>query len=130
MRKWDCSLMASREIRMVIADNTAIINGLQVTEIKIDNLPNTRGLNMEATYALLRADPKTKTFLNTHGKCSANMSNWSKETRQLLDDLIESMENDLIPRHFEENNQSNITEETRDAKTRLESEQHEDPHQV
>jgi hypothetical protein len=116
---------------MVVADNISIINGLQVTEITIVNMPKTRGVGMEATYALLQADPKTKTVLNTHGKCSANMSNWSEDTLKILTSLIESMENDLLPKHFTETNNNNAEETKNESRTRSEpSEQREEPHQV
>lgn len=100
------------------------INGLHITEVKITNeravitrvyneeeidptKPPTAAV-MEAVYATLeaRTDPvaglNRQTVLHTHGRCTATPQNWSRGTLQLLAELLDSMEKDLIPRHFQE----------------------------
>jgi hypothetical protein len=39
--------------------------------------------------------------LTTHGKCTAYTTNWSDKTHECVKALLESMENDLLPRHFD-----------------------------
>lgn len=53
----------------------------------------------------------TEPVIFTHGKCTAGPSNWSDRTRELLRELIDSMEQDLLPQHF------NITKEVIHART-------------
>lgn len=75
------------------------INGLRVMEVEIQNMPAMPAPEMRATYALLSISAKAAP--QTHGKCSAYPSNWSKRTNELLAELLESMEEDLLPRHFD-----------------------------
>lgn len=85
------------------------INGIQVTEVDIRALPG-RPQTMDAVYALgdfteqpgagTDGDPRFS-LQHTHGRCSANTNNWSERTMNLLEELISSMEEDLLPRHFE-----------------------------
>lgn len=86
---------------MIYSDAKPVINGLQVTEVKVVNLPNTVGLNMDAVYALVEVDPRTKALRNTHGRCTASAFGWSERTAKLLKSLLESMEEDLVIKHFE-----------------------------
>ena len=76
------------------------INAIQVAEVTIQNLPNTR-LSVHATYALGETDKDAATLYGTHGKCTAYTGNWSEGTMKLLNKLLSSMEEDLLPRHFE-----------------------------
>lgn len=87
---------------MKILEHECKINGLSVTEITVKRLPNMLQ-TLEATYALGEfAMKKGKDmFVGTHGRCTAYTSNWSKGTMKLLDELMNSMEEDLLPRHFE-----------------------------
>ena len=84
---------------MLVCDAESKINALQVTEVSITNFPNS-GLVVNATYALMEYDVKSKAVVGTHGKCTANPKNWSEETLQLMKDLMVAMEEDLTPRHF------------------------------
>lgn len=80
------------------------INGLHVAEVTIANMPSTP-ITMDAQYALGRAEKSptgNEVLQETHGKCSAFTNNWSETTMNLLHSLIDSMEQDLLPRHFEE----------------------------
>lgn len=89
---------------MKICDDACLINAIHVAEIAINNtssFANGQGIVMTATYALAIGDPKTQKIQSTHGKCTATPQNWSKETIEKLNDLIDSMEHDLIPRHFD-----------------------------
>jgi hypothetical protein len=88
---------------MKIAGATSRINGLHVVEVTIKNLPSTP-ITMDAIYALGVAEksPTGRAVLQeTHGQCSAYTTNWSKKTMDLLAEMIHSMEEDLLPRHFE-----------------------------
>ena len=87
---------------MKIMDHGCKINGLSVTEVTIKALPNvTRA--MEAVYALGEFAKKGEDnmFIGTHGRCTAYSHNWSEDTMKLLDELLSSMEEDLLPRHFD-----------------------------
>ena len=84
---------------MKACDAESRINALQVTEIEISNFPD-HGTIVNATYALVDYDEKAKKVVHTHGRCTANTNNWSPETLDLIQELIESMETDLLPRHF------------------------------
>jgi hypothetical protein len=76
-----------------------IINGVQVMEVQIKTYA---GLQVEAAYALVHHYKQGKTPMqDTHGKCTAGPGAWSKETLERLQELLESMETDLISRHFE-----------------------------
>jgi hypothetical protein len=87
---------------MKIMEHGCRINGLSVTEVTIKRLPNMHR-TMEATYALGEFAKKKdeNLFIGTHGRCTAYTQNWSKDTTKLLDELLSSMEEDLLPRHFE-----------------------------
>jgi hypothetical protein len=71
------------------------INGLVIAEATINNY--TGMPSMEATYALLEHGSGMPM---THGKCTANQSNWSGRTIELMEELIESMSDDLMAVHF------------------------------
>jgi len=91
---------------MKICDDACLINALHVVEIAISNTTpyvGGKGMLMTATYALAIGDPKNQQIQSTHGKCTATPQNWSKETLEKLVDLIDSMEHDLLPRHFDRN---------------------------
>jgi hypothetical protein len=123
---------------MRITKGECKINGIHVTEVTIKNLhPTSVGVQgqemspvMEAVYATIEGKEEKKelgtrsSVVHTHGRCTAYPSNWSKDTLQLLRDLLESMEIDLLPRHFSES----VAMEQDDA--RIESERHEEARQV
>jgi hypothetical protein len=89
---------------MKICDDACLINALHVVEVSITNTTSFvkgKGIVMNATYAFAIGDPKNQSIQSTHGKCTATPLNWSKETLEKLADLIDSMEHDLLPRHFD-----------------------------
>lgn len=71
------------------------INGLVIAEATINNYTDMP--SMVATYALLEHGSDAPL---THGKCTANQSNWSARTLELMEKLIESMGDDLMQVHF------------------------------
>jgi len=82
------------------------INGLQVREIRIQmGEPLITGgkrsdtFSIEAAYATAEISEKGD-VLFTHGKCTAGSSMWSQRTWEALHELIDSMEEDLLPQHF------------------------------
>lgn len=95
---------------MKVIERGCKINGLQVTEVTIKDLPNAQR-TMDAVYALgefkklpaldERGLPVTA-LTGTHGRCTAYTTNWSENTMKLLAELLSSMEEDLLPRHFVE----------------------------
>ena len=96
------------------------INGLQVVELSYDLNPS--GLPViQISYALTAADPSTKKVLHTHGKVTASGGNLSAPTWELLKQLLTSIEQDLIPRHFntdkEKTNEQTGTTATRQEET-------------
>jgi len=80
--------------------SACIINGLHVIQVTI----NTHmGHVMEADYALVHREVNQKSgrlISDTHGKCTAGPTVWSKETLERLSALLDSMESDLVSRHF------------------------------
>jgi hypothetical protein len=92
------------------------INALQVTEITVTNFPDS-GTVMNAVYALVEYDHKLTRVVGTHGKCTANPKNWSEDTLQLMKELIASMEEDLIPRHFATQLNPNTEKNDNDKRT-------------
>jgi hypothetical protein len=118
---------------MKICDDACLINALHVVEVTINNTVSyvkgsgeqRKGIVMSATYALAIGDPKNQSIQSTHGKCTATPQNWSKETLEKLADLIDSMENDLLPRHFDVMPKTeqvlNILQEKNDDETRTET---------
>ena len=84
-------------------DGRCKINGLLVAEVDIAHMPG-KPLTMDAKYALgvAQALPTgAVTLQETHGQCSAYTNNWSERTMELLTQLLDSMERDLLPRHFD-----------------------------
>lgn len=81
---------------------------------------------MDTVYALLDVDERTKAVRNTHGRCTAGTFGWSEQTQKLLKELIDSMEDDLIERHFK----TTGTKESTDGKTGIESERTAEPENV
>jgi len=89
---------------MITTESDCRINGLHITEVKAE-VPVEGGLPcMTATYATLEAlaeKPGLPARLaHTHGRCNAFPGNWSKETIDLLAELLKSMEEDLLSQHF------------------------------
>lgn len=74
------------------------INGLQLTELKYENLIGTPVLSI--TYALTQVHPKTLKLIHTHGKVTATGANLSRPTLDLFGKAIAAMEEDLAARHF------------------------------
>lgn len=104
---------------MKIAGATSFVNGVHIMEARID-ATNILVLKMDATYALAQitpmqeGDPDGPRNIQTHGKCTAYPNNWSAKTYELLRTLFESMEEDLLPRHFNVNKEdSHGTDEER-----------------
>lgn len=93
---------------MKTTEAEARVNGVHLTEITITAKLelNQTPPEMTATYALVeyhvrdQKHPDGRKF--THGKCTAYRWNWSKGTLELLEQLMSSMESDLLPRHFVE----------------------------
>ena len=58
---------------------------------------------MDAVYALGQGveGEGGRKLTSTHGRCTANTNNWSEDTMKLLSELLNAMEEDLLPRHFE-----------------------------
>lgn len=86
---------------MKVLEHSCKINGIQVTEVTIKDLPNGQR-TMDAIYALGEYKSEKHLLTGTHGRCTAYTQNWSESTMKLLTELLSSMEEDLLPRHFEE----------------------------
>ena len=76
-------------------DAECFIDGVHIVEINIQHSVN-HSPSMNAVYALVA----TKERKGSHGRCEATTNAWSKRTTKILEELIESMESDLITRHF------------------------------
>ena len=117
---------------MKTTEATARVNGVHVMEAHID-IMSPIFVKMEATYALVRAekknpsDPESGLDVETHGKCTAYPNNWSEKTVRCLHELLDSMEEDLLPQHFEIDND---TKEAFDDATGTEHRGEEGPAQV
>ena len=89
---------------MITTEAECRINGVHVTEVKIESSVEAEQVAMSAVYATLEAladKPGGKPRLAyTHGRCTATPNNWSNKTLDMLRDLLKSMERDLLSRHF------------------------------
>lgn len=97
---------------MIITDSDSRITGLQIGEITVQCLKEPHA--MDAKYALVSVRnavtgklvkqlPHTEPVnVSTHGACTAYHHNWSDETLKRLEELIASMERDLVHIHFME----------------------------
>ena len=87
---------------MKVTERKCKINGIHIAEVTLKNMPNT-SLTLEAIYALGEMEERQgrHVITGTHGKCTAYAHCWSKGTMELLEELMRSMEEDLLPRHFE-----------------------------
>lgn len=110
---------------MIIAERRCVINTIKIMEVTITAAAHPSNA-MTAIYALGQGVKQTEgtRLLATHGRCTANPSNWSKGTIELLNKLLESMEEDLLPRHFEE------TAGTEDTNEGIKSRADEDASQI
>ena len=115
---------------MKICDDACLINALHVVEIAVNNTTSysNGSISMTATYALAVGDPSKQKIQSTHGKCTATARNWSKETLEKLADLIDSMEHDLLPRHFDV--MPKQTSKEKDDETGPETGRHEETPQI
>jgi len=87
------------------AEDECKINGLQVREVRVQmgeplmaGGKRTDTFAIEAVYATAEISDKGEVL--THGRCTAGSSVWSQRTWEALHELIESMEDDLLPQHF------------------------------
>lgn len=96
---------------MILADR-CVINTIKIMEMTV-TVTEYPGFSMNAVYALGEGEEREgkQRLLATHGRCTATPNNWSKDTIELLRKLVESMEKDLLPRHFEETAGSEDTDE-------------------
>jgi hypothetical protein len=78
------------------------VNGVKVFEMDVKSYPDSLS-NVQITYALAQLDEVggELKLVGTHGKATANHTNLSEKSKALLDELIQSMETDLLPRHFD-----------------------------
>lgn len=81
------------------------INGLQVREVNVlMGEPLATGGKKTDTYAIdavyATAEVSDDGNVVTHGRCTAGSSVWSQRTWEALHELVESMEDDLLPQHF------------------------------
>lgn len=83
---------------MKLTDNTCRINGVVLTELKYENI----GVPvLSLMYALAEGKrDKVPRLLNTHGKVTASGKQLSKASLDLFAELVESIERDLLQRHF------------------------------
>jgi len=91
------------------------INGLQLTELKYENLVGTPVVLI--TYALTELAPKTKKLVHTHGKVTATGANLSQKTWELFQQFLTAAEADLESRHFDTTTTEKVTEEKEDGTT-------------
>lgn len=105
------------------------INGILLTEFKYENLTGTP--SVEIVYALTEGKVKegVPQILHTHGKVTASGRQLSVPTLKLLKQLVEAIEEDLLPRHFGTNNSKKVTEENEDA-TGIATEEPESTNQI
>jgi len=103
---------------MIITKADCRINGLHILEVTITTqpAPGYRPV-MVASYVKVEEQDlgDGRKVLNTHGKCTTTPVtqrgvDWSENTKRLLDELLESMEQDLLPRHFKTAGQEGLNE--------------------
>ena len=82
---------------MIDTDAPCVINGLHVTAVNIMAAAEFKP-TMNISY-LLTSTKAGQLRLQTQKNVGVT-SNWSSRTKELLEELIESIETDLLPRHF------------------------------
>lgn len=109
---------------MICADDECKINGLHVAELTYTRLQSATGRpKVEIAYALVQTNTEKTEILNTQGKVAAYGNNLSKRSWELIDELLKSIEQDLLPRHFKaENKERTDADTSRTATTELEEE--------
>jgi len=102
------------------------INGLRIMELTLrTNDPKMETGILEVVYATLEKNQDGS--VQTHGRCTAsNPTIWSKRTLELLNQATQSMEDDLLPRHFKGAGRENEN----DSESGLASSGHEEADQV
>lgn len=97
---------------MIKTDATCVVNGVRMMTIAINTLPHggsdgRDAYSMMASYALCAAREDDPLVLH-HGKVESGTEHWSDSTRKLLEELVMSMEKDMLKQHF------NVEEEDAD----------------
>lgn len=107
---------------MKLSDQPSLVNGVHIMEVQIDSM-SPLFIKMHANYALVRSIKRNQEGeqegydIETHGKCSAYPNNWSERTIECLHALVASMEEDLLPRHFDIEKKEEVDEGTADRRT-------------
>ena len=83
---------------MLEADNGCIIDSLHLCEVYITNPVNANPY-LKVDYVLMSRTDKSSTTI-VHGRNSTETLTWSERTRELLIELMDSVESDLLPYHF------------------------------
>ena len=93
------------------------LTGVDVREVSIEKTLS--GPAITAGYQMVSTGEKEKDLVNRHGKFRA-LNRWSKRTQHLVEELLESMEVDLLPLHFRiTDNESTTGDETEHERTGL-----------
>lgn len=104
------------------------INGIELRELSlnfVDKVATEQGSSI--IYAACQYNPKTGRLVATHGKCTAPLRVLSKRTLDIIRDLKDSMEQDLLSRHFEEDtNERTVTND----EARITTGEDEEGHQI
>jgi hypothetical protein len=74
------------------------INGLTITEIRFRRL--LESFSIDVNYVLLSVG-KTAIDTQTQGRMDQSGAGWSAKTERLLNELVDSIESDLMPLHFD-----------------------------
>jgi len=88
---------------MKVGDNPTPINGLHAVDVKIRVVPKSDPEISSVGYALAhitRGPDGAVEGCSTQGKIVVEFFDWSTRTKELLKDLMDSIEQDLLPRHF------------------------------
>lgn len=87
------------------AEQECKINGVQVREMSVEMRSPIvlmgkfiDQFSLKATYSTVSVSDTGA--INTHGRCTEDSKGWSTRTWDALHELINSMEEDLLPLHF------------------------------
>jgi len=85
---------------MYVSKKPSKTNSLMVTEVAIKMVDGQYRFETSLKYLLAVAD-KSCRVEKLLGECFANSTYFSQKTHEKLQDLVDSIEADLAPRHFE-----------------------------
>ena len=98
-------------------EEKARANGIKLTEVNINTHIDADVTRMHVVYLIAEIDQEKDIIRNQHGKGTAveageDRWEWSKRTLELRAELLSSVEDDLLKRHFYTEEEENVGTES------------------